>query len=100
MQGVLFWNYYVTYLSLLTHLIIHMALLSFWCNYSKLVLMYSFQVFCLHAYSWAIPDRRYAAWVKQLKPWFDFVSSINILFYMLGIFGGGYMYHSSPDGMI
>ena len=99
MNGALFWNYYVTYLSLLTHLAIHTFLLSAWCGYSKLIMMYSFQVFLLHAYSWAIPDRRYAKWVKDMRPFFNFMSGLNIAFYFAGVFGGGYLYHSSKDGM-
>ena len=100
MHGALFWNYYVTYLSLITHYAIHLFLLGAWCSYSKLIMAYSFQVFLLHAYSWAIPDRRYAKWVKEMRPFFNFMSGLNIIFYLAGIFGGGYLYHNSKDGTV
>ena len=100
MQGLLFWNYYVTYLSLFSHLVIHILLLGWWCSYSKVVILYSFQVFLLHAFSWAIPDRKYAEWVQNKSNWWYFVSSLNILFFMMGIFGGAYLYNSSPDGIM
>ena len=53
----------------------------------------------MHAYSWAIPDRRYAKWVKEMRPFFNFMSGLNIAFYLAGIFGGGYLYHNSKDGI-
>ena len=98
MEGMLFWNYYATYVSLFTHLVIH-ALMGFWCSWSKVVLFYSFQVCLLHAYSWAIPDRRYAHWVKERRNWFYFASMANIVFYFAGIFGGLYLYVESTDGI-
>ena len=99
MRGALFWNYYVTYLSLASHLIIHGLALGWWCSSSKLVFLYSAQVICLHAFSWAIPDRRYAAWVKKRCYWFYGVSSLNVVAYMIGIFGGLYLYKTSKDGL-
>ena len=42
MQGILFWNYYVTYLSLFLHLSIHAIFLGWWCSSSKIVYLYSF----------------------------------------------------------
>ena len=100
MQGLLFWNYYVTYLSLFTHIIIHALLLGMWCSYSKIVILYSIQVFCLHAFSWAIPDRRYAEWVQGKSNWFYFCSTLNIIFFAMGMFGGSYLYANSKDGIL
>ena len=97
---MLFWNYYVCYLSLFMHISIHALFLGMWCNYSKIILLYSFQVFTIHAYSWALPDRRYAKWVKERRNWFYGVSGLNILFYFIGIFGGMYTYSSSKDGIL
>ena len=74
--------------------------LDFWCRYSKFVMFYSFQVFLLHAYSWAIPDRRYAYWVKDKRLFFYVLSGFNILLYVLGITLGIIMYLVSPSGMI
>ena len=59
LSGLLFFNYYIGYLSILTHFVVHAFLLGYWCSYSKIIIGYSFQVFLLHAYSWAIPDRRF-----------------------------------------
>ena len=100
MEGMLFWNYYTTYLSLAMHILIHALLLGMWCSYSKIVLFYSFQVCLLHAYSWAIPDRRYAQWVSDKRSWFYALSAANIIWFLCGIFGGTYMYNTSRDGMI
>ena len=97
---MLFWNYYVTYLSLFLHLSIHAIFLGWWCSSSKLVYLYSFQIMLLHAYSWAIPDRRYAAWIKEHKSLFYGLSSMNVIWFLMGIFGGIYMYSSSRDGII
>ena len=57
-------------------------------------------MFLLHAYSWAIPDRRYETWVKQRMYWFYGLSSLNILFYVCGIVFGAYLYIYSKDGMM
>ena len=99
-KGLLFWNYYVTYISLFLHLCIHAFSLGMWCSGSKLVILYSVQVFCLHAYSWAIPDRRYAQWVKDNRNWFYFLSTLNIAFYSCGLVGGMYLYLQSSDGVL
>ena len=100
LDGMLFWNYYVCYLSLFVHISIHALFLGMWCDYSKIILLYSFQLLLLHAYSWAIPDRRYAKWVSDRRYWFYGVSGLNILFYMMGIVGGIYTYNSSKDGIL
>lgn len=100
MQGMLFWNYYATYISLFCHLSIHIIFLGWWCSGSKLVYLYSFQVVLLHAYSWAIPDRRYAAWIQEHRSFFYGLSALNIIWYLMGMIGGIYMYNSSKDGII
>lgn len=100
LQGMLFWNYYVTYLSLFNHVIIHAFFLGWWCSSSKIVMFYSFQVFLVHAYSWAIPDRRYAQWIQNSRNWFYLISGANIIFFLCGIFGGVYLYNTSRDGMV
>ena len=100
MAGMLFWNYYVTYLSLFMHLVIHTMFLGMWCSYSKLVMFYSFQVVLLHAYSWAIPDRRYASWVKYRRSWFYGLSGLNVAGYLGGLAGGVYIYNYSLNGMV
>ena len=100
MQGLLFWNYYITYLSLFSHLVIHIVALDMWCNYSKVAMLYTVMVFCLHAYSWAIPDRRYAAWVMRNRTWFYTMATLNIIAYGIGIFGGLYLYQKSSSGML
>ena len=97
---MLFWNYYVTYLSLLCHLVIHIGFLGWWCSGSKIVYAYSFQIVLLHAYSWAIPDRRYASWIKEHRSFFYFLSTLNIIWYMMGLVGGVYMYSHSRDGIV
>ena len=99
LKGMLFWNYYVCYLSLFMHLSIHALFLGMWCDYSKIIGFYSFQVVLLHAYSWAIPDRRYASWVKGMTRWFYGLSFLNIMFFMTGVFGGLYYYAASHDGI-
>ena len=100
MQGMLFWNYYITYISLFNHIVIHVVFLGLWCSYSKIVLFYSFQICLMHAYSWAIPDRRYAKWVETKRNWFYMMSGANIIFFLCGIFGGAYLYNYSRDGML
>ena len=100
MQGILFWNYYVTYLSLFLHLSIHAIFLGWWCSSSKIVYLYSFQVILLHAYSWAIPDRRYAAWIKEHRSLFYGLSGCAFIWFMMGIFSGTYMYTQSRDGIV
>ena len=42
LQGMLFWNYYVCYLSLFMHITIHALFLGMWCSYSKIIFLYSF----------------------------------------------------------
>ena len=100
LTGLLFFNYYIGYLSILTHLTVHAFLLGMWCSYSKIIILYSFQVFLLHAYSWAIPDRRYETWIKQRRFWFYGLSGCNILFYACSIIFGFYLYLYSKDGMM
>ena len=100
LTGSNFWNYYITYISLIIHIGVMTAGLNFWCNYSKFVMFYSFQVLLLHAYSWAIPDRRFAYWVKDKRKFFYIVSGANIFFYFLGIIIGSMMYTTSDSGMI
>ena len=100
MKGILFWNYYLCYVSLFLHMSTHAFFLGMWCNYSKVVILYSFQVFLLHAYSWAIPDRKYAYWVQQHYGWFIGLSGLNIMFYLLGLSGGAMLYRSSSDGLM
>lgn len=100
LQGILFWNYYVTYLSLFAHLSIHAIYLGWWCSSSKLVFLYSFQVVLLHAYSWAIPDRRYADWIKKQRSFFYGLSGLNVIWFLMGIFGGAFMYFESRDGIV
>ena len=100
MQGILFWNYYVTYLSLFLHLTIHAFFLGWWCSGSKLVYLYSFQVILLHAYSWAIPDRRYAAWIKEHRSLFYGLSGCAVIWFLMGIVSGAYMYTQSRDGIV
>ena len=100
--GPIFWNYYITYLSLALH-IIFMYMLNYWCRYSKLVMAYSFQVFLLHAYSWALPDRRYADWCKDKRVFFYFLAIVNMTGYVLLIVLGTFLYqearHGKMDGM-
>ena len=54
----------------------------------------------MHAYSWAIPDRRFAYWVKDKRMFFYIISGANILFYIFGIIVGSLMYTASNSGMI
>ena len=42
LTGATFWNYYICYISVIVHLVVMTFGLDFWCNYSKLVLFYSF----------------------------------------------------------
>ena len=40
--GAIFWNYYITYISLFLHFCVMTYMLDYWCNYSKLMMGYSF----------------------------------------------------------
>ena len=55
-------------------------------------------------YSWAVPDRRYTAWVKDKKTFFMFLAICNMVMYGLMIIGGTYLYElarvGKADGMI
>ena len=42
LDGLLFFNYYIGYLSLLTHVVLHAFALGWWCSSSKLIYCYSF----------------------------------------------------------
>ena len=99
MKGALFWNYYMTWISLFMHVSIHALFLGMWCNYSKVVILYSVHIVLLHAYSWAIPDRRYAKWVQEKRNWFYGISGFNIFLYLMGVCGSIFVYNSSTNGM-
>ena len=40
--GAIFWNYYITYISLFLHLCVMTYLLNYWCRFSKLIMGWSF----------------------------------------------------------
>ena len=67
------------------------------------MMAYSFQVFLLHAYSWALPDRRYADWCKDKRVFFYFLAIVNMTGYVLLIALGSFLYqearHGKMDGM-
>ena len=96
-SGTNFWNYYITYLSLLAHLIIMVFALDCWCRWSKILLFYSFQVLLLHGFSWAIPNRSYAYWIKDKSVFFYVLSGLNIIGYVCSIAAGILMYTTSSN---
>ena len=60
-------------------------------------------MFLLHAYAWAVPDRRYADWCKDKRVFFYFLAIVNMTGYVLLIVLGSYLYqearHGKMDGM-
>ena len=96
----IFWNYYITYISLLIHFMIMAMSLNFWCRWSKCMMFYSFQILLLHAYCWAVPDRRFAYWVKDKKAFFMFLAILNMAGYCISIFIGSYLYAESRKGLV
>ena len=54
----------------------------------------------MHAFSWAIPDRRFAYWVKDKRLFFYCLSGANIAGYVIGITLGLTMYFVSHSGMM
>ena len=99
LTGFTFWNYYCCYLSIVVHLVVMIFGIDCWCRFDKFVMFYSFQVVLLHAYSWAIPDRRFAYWVKERRNFFYVWSGLNILFYFMGIGLGSFLYMTRPSGV-
>ena len=81
------------------HAVTMYYLLNAWCRYSKFIMFYSFQVFLLHAYSWAVPDRRYTQWVQDTAPFFVFLSVLHMVGYVCGIAFGSYLYAESKKGV-
>ena len=55
-------------------------------------------MFLLHAYSWAVPDRRYADWVKDKRVFFTFLAIVNYVFYIGMIVLGSYLYGEARSG--
>ena len=56
-------NYFLSLVSLLTHVAVMWLLMDTWCGGSKLAIAYTFQIACLHAYVCAMADRRFTQWV-------------------------------------
>ena len=73
--------------------------LSNWCNRSKIAYLYSFQFLVVHAYCWAIPDRRYFQYVHDHQNIFWTLVSFNSIGYLAGIIGGLACFYSSLDGL-
>ena len=95
-----YWSYYFNYLSMLTHLVTMGYGMDYWCGSSKLALIYSAQFVVLHAFCWAIPDRRYTAFVVRNRIVFGALATINVLAYFGFIAGGLYLYKKSVDGIV
>lgn len=98
-KGATFFNYWLTYLSTFIHVITMAVLMDCWCNWSKIAIGYSFQFFLIHAYSWAIPDRRYTSWIHKHQTTFYTLAILNLVVYVAGISGGLCMYFGSDDGI-
>ena len=93
-------NYVFSLLSVASHFIVLGYFMDFWCGQSKLAILYTFQFTVMHAYLWALPDRRYSEWVKDKQTWFIVFAIINLSLYLIGIVLGLVMYFVSNDGMI
>jgi len=94
-----FWDYYLTWLSLWIHFCVMYFGVSHWCGDSKIAMCYTAQFVVLHGYCWAIPDRRYTHWVRSNRKVYYMLVIFNITGYVLGIFGGLYMYKRSQEGL-
>merc|ERR1712166_383945 len=97
--GITFFNYYITYISIIFHLMT-MSMMSWWCDSSKLCVAYSFQVLLLHAFSWAIPDDRFRDWCHKRAVWFYVVGGLNIAIWISMIVFGLFFYYLHTDGIM
>ncbi len=54
-----YWALYFNWLSVIVHLVVMAFAMQWWCNSSKIAMIYTAQFLVLHSLCWAIPDRRY-----------------------------------------
>ena len=94
-----YWSYYGCYVSVLVHLFAMGFGLSSWCGGSKIAMLYSVQFLVLHAFCWAIPDRRYTAYVKKNAYLFFTLAFVNLAAYFLLIYFGISTYAHNVDGL-
>ena len=92
-------QYYLTYISALVHLFT-MFQMNWWCDYSKIVLVYSFQYMLLHAFSWAIPTRRFMYWTHKRATFYYILAGLNMFIYLAAIVIGIILYFGSDYGLI
>jgi hypothetical protein len=89
----------MNYLSVLVHFCVMTYGLSNWCGGSKIAMLYTAQYLTLHAFCWAIPDRRYTSYVIKHSHIFGLLAFVNIFGYFSLIAGGIYTYTHSKDGL-
>ena len=74
--------------------------MNWWCDYSKIVLLYSGQVMLLHAFSWAIPTRRFMYWCHKRATFYYWLAGFNMFLWLASMILGTILYFASDYGLI
>jgi hypothetical protein len=83
-----YWALYFNWLSVIVHLLVMSFGMQWWCNYSKIAMIYTAQFLVLHSLCWAIPDRRYFSFAISNLYLFVMLAVVNVAgYFAMGVWG-------------